>query len=549
MTGNIVTTGTAPADPVVFAMSSRSVASDSAKTLSAKSQRFRDPPPPIQSEAADSETDAAGKPLNRKPGREVAPWVPFLVSFILHTTALITLALVTYQIRGRDGRGLTARQSKDVSVVIPLETIATESESDTPNVAELVETSIAIRFAASDASSLSSPFERTALAMESEIGNLPADIVEAIGGKPSPLSRLPGGGLSGRTPEQRMLLGEKYGASSPSEHAVDEALEYLANHQRRDGSWSFNLELEPCGGQCRHSGNSESPAPSTGATGLALLAFLGAGHTHTGDGPYTETVRRGIYYLRDTAAETTAGYDLQKGSMYGHGIAMMALSEALAMTAADDPKSSDLYQMVELGTRFTCNAQHTGGSWGYVPGKPGDTTVTGWQVLSLVAAKRSRVPIHTNTLSDAKKFVLSTRNDDDYWFGYKGPPGEPTTTAIGLTLMLYLGDTPDRSAMRMALDALADRGPMLNNIYHDYYATLALHHARHHGWDAWNKRLRDHLVASQEKEGHEKGSWHFDERWGNVGGRIYTTAMCALTLETYYRYLPLYEPIEEFRLD
>ena len=28
--------------------------------------------------------------------------------------------------------------------------------------------------------------------------------------------------------------------------------------------------------------------------------------------------------------------------------------------------------------------------------------------------------------------------------------------------------------------------------------------------------------------------------WAQVGGRMYQTAICTLTLEVYYRYLPLY---------
>ena len=99
--------------------------------------------------------------------------------------------------------------------------------------------------------------------------------------------------------------------------------------------------------------------------------------------------------------------------------------------------------------------------------------------------------------------------------------------------------------MYEALSELAERGPTKTNIYHDYYATLALHHARHPDWDRWNTQLRDHLVATQATEGHERGSWHFDDRWGNVGGRLYTTAMCAMTLEVYYRYLPLYGAVDE----
>jgi hypothetical protein len=280
-----------------------------------------------------------------------------------------------------------------------------------------------------------------------------------------------------------------------------------------------------------------------------LLAFLGAGHTHDGDGPYRESIRRGIYYLRDIAAETEAGYEWQQGSMYGHGIALMALGEALSMTTeAGNRRGSDLYDLVQGGASFSCVAQHDSGSWGYVPGSPGDTTVSGWQVLSLIAAKRSQIELHTNTLTRAKEFLMSTCTDRDYWFGYKRPPGEPTTTAIGLTLMLYLGESPEYTPFYNALTEMSERGPTLTNIYHDYYATLALHHSRHPDWDRWNTKLRDHLVATQAKSGHEKGSWHFKDRWGDIGGRLYTTAMCAMTLEVYYRYLPLYEAVEEFPL-
>jgi hypothetical protein len=234
--------------------------------------------------------------------------------------------------------------------------------------------------------------------------------------------------------------------------------------------------------------------------------------------------------------------------MYGHGIAVLAMSEALAMTSREQAGDADLHRLVSRGASFTCNAQHENGSWGYVPGSPGDMTVSAWQVLSLIAAKKNRVDIHTNALSSAKSFVLSTCKDRDFWFGYKGPPGEETTTAIGLALMLYLGQSAEYTPFYNALTDLADRGPKLSNVYHDYYATLALHHSRHHAWDEWNSKLRNHLIRTQEKKGHEAGSWHFDDPWGDIGGRLYTTAMCAMTLEVYYRYMPLYEKVDDFPL-
>jgi len=36
------------------------------------------------------------------------------------------------------------------------------------------------------------------------------------------------------------------------------------------------------------------------------------------------------------------------------------------------------------------------------------------------------------------------------------------------------------------------------------------------------------------------GSWYFPDKHGEVGGRLYTTAMAVMTLEVYYRFLPLY---------
>ena len=473
-----------------------------------------------------------------------------LISTIVHTTALLLLAFLALPEGGGTDDELTVRQGPASSVVI-LQTLDTRDDQRFDSDA-MSDQPIAVSILTQVSMATPAPVmkqekaEDVALELQQYLAGAGSTSVE-----PQPLVCLPGsGGLSRRTPEGRLEYGAKYGATKESEKAVDAALAWLAAHQRGNGSWSFDLELAPCNGACRHSKKkgTESPTPVTGATGLALLAFLGAGHTQHHEGPYQETVRRGIYFLRDIAGEAGAGLDWQQGSMYGHGIALMALSEALAMGSRERIDDTDLHRLVSRGVSFSCNAQHENGSWGYVPGSPGDMTVSAWQVLSLIAAKKNRVDIHTNTLSDAKAFALSTCEEGDFWFGYKGPPGEETTTAIGLALMLYLGQSMEYTPFYNALTELADRGPKLTNVYHDYYATLALHHSRHHGWDEWNSKLREHLIRTQATKGHEAGSWHFSDRWGDVGGRLYTTAMCAMTLEIYYRYMPLYGDVEEFPL-
>ena len=76
-------------------------------------------------------------------------------------------------------------------------------------------------------------------------------------------------------------------------------------------------------------------------------------------------------------------------------------------------------------------------------------------------------------------------------------------------------------------------------------------------WDRWNGRLRDDLIAWQEKgnpptdddekgakkqnENPAKGSWAPRDRddYSKAGGRLLTTCLATLTLEVYYRYTPL----------
>lgn len=468
-----------------------------------------------------------------------------LISTIIHTLILIILALLSYETGSRRNSPIASRQGQP-SQEVRLQQLQTDADSMVGG-AMTVDRTVKIEIKPTTVPlEVLSPKQPRPLEALLALPDLSLRSSTARG-----TIRLPGdGGLHKRTPEGRKENGDRYGATPESERAVDLALAYLAAHQRQDGSWSFDLKLNPCNGQCRHSKkeNSGTATPVTGATGLALLAFLGAGHTHQKNGPYQETVRRAIYYLRAIASEVDAGYDWQRGSMYGHGIALMALEEALCMTRDGNQYDSDLLDLVQKGASFTCIAQHDSGAWGYVPGSPGDVTVTGWQVLSLVGARKGGAALKTNTLPDAKDFLMSTREGRDYWFGYNSPPGEPTTSAIGLTLMMYLGQSPFQTPFQMALTKLASDGPLPNNIYHNYYATLALHHSRHHMWDQWNRTLRDHLVRTQEQTGHEMGSWHFPDKWGDIGGRLYTTALCAMTLEVYYRFMPLYDSDELFPL-
>jgi hypothetical protein len=231
--------------------------------------------------------------------------------------------------------------------------------------------------------------------------------------------------------------------------------------------------------------------------------------------------------------------------MYGHGIATLALTEVLNIDRKRGREDSEIRRVVEDAVLFTMNAQHTAGGWRYVPGSPGDMTVSGWQILSLVSARYAGVPLRTDTAPMARAFLHSLATPGSFRFGYTSTAPEPTTTAIGLASLLYLGESPFQTPFQIALWDLVHRGPKLGDVYHDYYAALALHNVRHEGWDQWHTPLREFLIRTQATQGHEKGSWHFEDPHGDVGGRLYTTAMAALILEVYYRHLPLYQEQDE----
>ena len=60
-------------------------------------------------------------------------------------------------------------------------------------------------------------------------------------------------------------------------------------------------------------------------------------------------------------------------------------------------------------------------------------------------------------------------------------------------------------------------------------------------WNRWNDQVRELLISEQRKSGPLAGSWDPDGPWGPYGGRLYSTTISTLSLEVYYRFLPLYK--------
>jgi hypothetical protein len=352
----------------------------------------------------------------------------------------------------------------------------------------------------------------------------------------------------------RLGLIEWQGGNAQTEAAVVAALGWLARSQSTDGRWDANRfgagqEQKTLGHDRRGAGRNAD----TGISALAILAFLGAGHSHQ-QGDYQDTVRRGLEFLiRSQASDGSLfGESTLYAQMYCHSMATFALAEAHAMTG-----DSRLEPAVTKAIAYSLRAQHTTtGGWRYRPNEIGDTSQLGWQMMALASAKRAGLEIPSHTWTRVGRFLDSVRRGQHGGLASYRPDGPPTTsmTAEALYCRLLLaemgGERIDElaasEATRQLLATLPNRQRM--NLYYWYYATLALHHRSLAGdsnaaaWRAWNDAITSVLLESQLTSGPDAGSWNTNTMWGGYGGRVYTTAMAAMCLEAYYRYAPQAAP-------
>jgi hypothetical protein len=225
--------------------------------------------------------------------------------------------------------------------------------------------------------------------------------------------------------------------------------------------------------------------------------------------------------------------------MYAHGLATIALCEAYGMT--NDKALGDAAQRA---IHFIVAAQDpAGGGWRYEPRQPGDLSVAGWQLMALKSGMMAGLMVPSQTMERAAKFVHSVGNGQG-GFGYVRPSPTATMSSVGLLCCQYLGAGKEDEVIQSGTKILLANLPAKEsrNCYYWYYATQVMHNLQNSEWDVWNRQMRHVLVESQEKAGCAAGSWNPDGHpHADSGGRLMVTALNTLTLEIYYRYLPLYK--------
>lgn len=525
----------------------------------------------------------------------------YSASLILHLVLFILLAVIVLNVRSNRSGGEPILTSFSEADAISLADIAGNDALDADS--EALRTFDAIPNEALEpldtvvtAETVSELLRDTARA-DLPLGDLKSE-QETAGALSTPI--LTRGSTSGRTAATRRqgLPGREGDTTEASELAVEAGLAWLARHQLPDGGWSFDLDAldeneraGECRGQCSNSTATAGGSlyrrnlhPSRmAATGMALLPFLGAGYTHTNDNPYRETIRAGLNYLTYRARVVKEGTDFRAGvesqGMYTQAIVALTLCEAFEMTR-DEP----LRPFADQAAQFIAASQRDDGGWRYeavgdarfFPNVPGDTSVSGWQMLALKSAASAGIELAPSVFYRVGAFLDSVAIDSESEYRYQSHTNEPEnqmrgTTAVGLLMREYLGWGPEKRGIRRGLNHLAkwfdemdddwsalqkgktermDRplkapdGRIYYNLYYAYYAALAMHHVGGKNWHKAFADTREFLIQTQsngKNEPHEAGSWLFYDRYMNDGGRLLNTALSILILETPYRYLPMYQ--------
>lgn len=303
------------------------------------------------------------------------------------------------------------------------------------------------------------------------------------------------------------------GEQVPAEIArlVERGQLYLVRTQDSDGTWA-------------NPGGQVGPA----IQGLAVMALLADGEDPR-FGRYAVNVRLGTDALLNAQDEN--GYF--GSSMYHHAFATLALAELYG--AVDDPRVGIALQRA-VTLLLDAQKRNAKGAWRYRPeSTDADTTVSGGQLVALLAARNAGIDVPESAIEGVLAFFQSTLQPDG-GIGYTGPQGGGTGPRNAIAVVVAdLAGQQDGEVFQKAWRWLLDSGNQ--NVqpsylfYHFYYAAQAYFRADMATWRTWNKTLAEGLRSTQNSAG----------GWDGPHGSVFCTAAAILALAPNYRYLPIYE--------
>ncbi|MCU0726090.1 MAG: VWA domain-containing protein [Planctomycetes bacterium] len=361
-----------------------------------------------------------------------------------------------------------------------------------------------------------------------------------------------GGAFGGRGGHRNLRAG---GGSAKTESAIDLGLEWLSTHQDEDGKWDADAFMEHDVVEPASDGPGEASG-DTGATGVALLAFLGAAETHK-HGRYKKTVREGLRYLK-TIQDPEGCFGPRDEARFpeGHAMAALAMCEAYALTASPLFKES-----AQRGVDFILKLRAPDLAWGRGTKPEGcDTEVSTWMLAALRSAKLAGLRVDEAAFAGMRAWLARVTDPDTGRAGTAGrgadrtlPPElaakYPTArseapTAMALIARIFSGEDPQKSeaiakGTALLMKALPSWDEAAGTVDVDalYFGTLAVFQVGGDAWKVWNEALRGQVLDRQRSEpAASRGSFDPVPPWGHTRGRVYSTALLTMCFEVYYRY-------------
>ncbi|MBX3418291.1 MAG: terpene cyclase/mutase family protein [Pirellulaceae bacterium] len=268
--------------------------------------------------------------------------------------------------------------------------------------------------------------------------------------------------------------------------------------------------------------------------GLAGLAFMCGGHT-PGQGRYGKNVDLCVEFLMNNVADS--GYisrtdNLVHENMYGHGFAMLFLSQAYGMT-----RKAELGDKLRKAVELTCKTQNDQGGWRYQPVKSdADLSITVCQIMGLRGSRDSGIDVPDKVREKCIEYVKKSQNNDGS-FRYTMQGGHTTfaMTAAGVTSLysagIYEGEQVEKALKNLKNSGFSGMGG--HYFYSHYYAVQAMWHAGGEYWNDWYPRIRDELIRNQAGD----GSWANSE-----AGPEFGAAMACIILQIPLNLVPVFSP-------
>ena len=306
--------------------------------------------------------------------------------------------------------------------------------------------------------------------------------------------------------------------------AIDRGLKYLVDTQIKTGGNRGAMA----------SGGIQAGVATASLAGLALMC----GGFAPGMGPYGKAIDMATEYVlshvRNTGyiAHTNQG---ARENMYGHGFAMLFLSQAYGMT-----KNSKIGEKLRKAVELTCRTQNDQGGWRYRPAKSdADLSVTVCQIMALRGARDAGIDVPDKVRKLCIEYVQKSQNaNGSFRYTMRGGHTTFAMTAAGVTSLysagIYEGESVEKALKNlMRFKPNGARRSGSHYFYSNYYAVQAMWHAGGKYWDEWFPLIRNQLIKTQQPD----GSWSSSE-----AGAPFGAAMACIILQMPLNYLPVFSP-------